>query len=63
MEFLLVNFWILWEDDLELEVELKFSNVEVLGVLMVGEADCQVEVGHGQLDLLASVSLQTNYRL
>ena len=40
MEFLLVNFWILWEDDLELEVELKFSNVEVLGVLMVGEADC-----------------------
>ena len=40
MEFLLVNFWILWEDDLELEVELKFSNVEVLGVLMVEEADC-----------------------
>ena len=45
--------FLLTVEDFELEVELEFAVEEVLAEMRVGGADGQVEVGHGDAELLS----------
>lgn len=53
--FLLLNFEVVLEEELELEGELELCCVEVVGELRVGRADGEVEVGHSQTDFLGAL--------